>query len=136
MAIIDTIKSVFTPHTIPQGLHAVENFNVKRFMGAWYEVARINYKHEKNVNNTTANYSLNSDHSIKVINQGFNYKTDTHKKTEGKALFVREKNLGMLKVSFGLFYSGYNIIAIYDAYTPCPGMGQQPRQPVVTVPPA
>lgn len=118
MSIIDTVTSILSKQTIPDGVKAIENFNAKKYLGTWYEVARIDFKYEKNLNNTTATYSLNKDDSIKVINRGYNYKTNTYKKSEGKAVFVKEKNVGMLKVSFfGPFYAGYNILAIDDAYT-------------------
>lgn len=118
MSIISTLTSLFKKQTIPDGVKAVENFNVKKYLGTWYEVARIDFKYEKNLNNTTATYSLNKDGSIKVVNRGYNYKTNTYKKSEGKALFVKEQKTGMLKVSFfGPFYDGYNVLAIDDAYT-------------------
>lgn len=118
MSIISTLTSLFKKQSIPDGVKAVENFNVKKYLGTWYEVARIDFKYEKNLNNTTATYSLNKDGSIKVVNRGYNYKTNTYKKSEGKAVFVKEQNTGMLKVSFfGPFYDGYNVLAIDDAYT-------------------
>lgn len=94
MSIIDTVTAIFTKQTIPDGVKAVENFNAKKYLGTWYEVARIDFKYEKNLNNTTATYSLNKDGSIKVINRGYNYKTNTYKKSEGKAVFVKEKKRG------------------------------------------
>lgn len=118
MSVISTVVSLFTGKTIPKGVKAIEHFDAKKYLGTWYEIARIDFKYEKNLNNTTATYSFNKDGSIKVINRGYNYKTNTYKKSEGKALFVKDKNQGMLKVSFfGPFYAGYNVMAVDDAYS-------------------
>ncbi|HET7818376.1 MAG TPA: lipocalin family protein [Bacteroidia bacterium] len=103
--------------TIPDGAIAVKPFDKKRYLGKWYEIARMDFKYEKDLNNTTATYSLNENGTIKVDNQGYNTKTGEWKQAIGKAKFVGEENTAMLKVSFfGPFYSGYNVIAIDDEY--------------------
>jgi apolipoprotein D and lipocalin family protein len=103
--------------TIPKGVTAVKSFEKEKYLGKWYEIARMDFKFERNLNNTTANYSVNSNGSIKVENRGYNYKTMEWKQAVGKAKFVGEQNVGMLKVSFfGPFYSGYNVIAIDNDY--------------------
>ncbi|MEC4116298.1 lipocalin family protein [Myroides phaeus] len=95
----------------------IENFEVKRYLGNWYEIARFDFKFEKDLNNTTANYSLNEDGTIRVVNKGYNPFTEEWKVAEGKAKFVGEENIGQLKVSFfGPFYSGYNILALDENY--------------------
>ncbi len=69
------------------------------------------------MNNTTANYSLNADGSVKVLNKGFNYVKKEWTEREGKAKFRGAKDVGALKVSFfGPFYSGYNVIALDKDY--------------------
>jgi len=96
---------------------AVDNFNKEKYLGKWYEIARIDYSFEKNLNNVTAVYSLNNDGSIKVVNPGYNFKKDKEQKSVGKAKFVGADNVGKLKVSFfGPFYAGYNVIAIDNDY--------------------
>ena len=86
-------------------------------MGKWYEIARLDFKFEKDLSNTTANYSVNDDRSIKVDNQGYNTVTNEWKQAIGKAKFVSEETTAMLKVSFfGPFYSGYNVIALDADY--------------------
>ena len=72
---------------------------------------------ERNLNNTTAQYSLKPDGSIKVVNRGYNTKTGEWEQAEAKAKFVGDQDIAMLKVSFfGPFYSGYNVIAIDPEY--------------------
>ncbi len=103
--------------TIPQGAKAVQLFDKEKYLGKWYEIARMDFYFERNLNNTTANYSLNVDGSIKVDNRGFNYKSKQWKQAIGKARFVDDQHIGMLKVSFfGSFYSGYNVIALDKDY--------------------
>src|SRR5438046_321664 len=92
--------------TIPTGAVATKPFDVNRYLGNWYEIARIDFRFEKNLNNTTANYSLNPDGTIRVVNRGFNYKTGKWKEAAGKAKFVSDTNEAKLKVSFfGPFYA-------------------------------
>jgi len=103
--------------TIPKGVKAVQPFYKEKYLGKWYEIARLDFKYEKDLSNVTATYSLNKDGSIRVENEGFNYKKNKWQKVVGKAKFVGDENIGMLKVSFfGPFYSGYNVIAIDDEY--------------------
>lgn len=103
--------------TIPKGATAVKPFDKEKYLGKWYEIARLDFRFEKGLNNTTAEYSLNDDGTIKVDNKGYDYKKDKWKQSVGKAKFVKDENIAMLKVSFfGPFYGGYNVIAIDDDY--------------------
>lgn len=103
--------------TIPKGATAVKPFDKDKYLGKWYEIARLDFKFEKNLNNTTAEYSIRKDGKIKVDNNGYNVKTKKWKQAIGKAKFVDDENVAKLKVSFfGPFYSGYNVVAIDDEY--------------------
>lgn len=103
--------------TIPSGVVAVAPFEVKKFAGKWYEIARLDYRFERNLDNVTAEYSLNKDGSLKVVNTGYNYVKGKQEKAVGKALFVQSPETAMLKVSFaGPIYSGYNVIALDKNY--------------------
>jgi apolipoprotein D and lipocalin family protein len=103
--------------TIPQNATAVTSFDKAKYLGKWYEIARLDFKFERNLDNTTAEYSLNENGTIKVNNQGFNTVTGEWKQAIGKAKFVGDENVAMLKVSFfGPFYGGYNVIAIDENY--------------------
>lgn len=102
---------------IPEGAVAVTPFDKAKYLGKWYEIARLDFKFERDLNNTTANYSVNEDGTIKVVNRGFNYKTNEWKEAKGKAKFRETDNVAKLKVSFfGPFYSGYNVIALDEGY--------------------
>jgi len=103
--------------TIPEGAIPVKPFDVNRYLGKWYEIARMDYQFERNLNNTMAEYSMNEDGSIKVVNSGFNYKKKEYEEATGRAVFAGEPDEAMLKVSFfGPFYSGYNVVAIDPEY--------------------
>lgn len=98
---------------IPEGVVAVKGFAVQRYLGTWYEIARLDHSFEKGLVNVTANYSLNSNGSLRVVNRGFDPKLNQWKQVEGRAYFVAGSDLGRLKVSFfGPFYGGYNIFEI------------------------
>ena len=103
--------------TIPEGIKAVQPFDKNKYLGKWYEIARLDFKFERNLNNTTAEYSINNDGTIKVFNRGYNTKTNKWETATGKAKFVKDEQVAMLKVSFfGPFYSGYNVIALDKEY--------------------
>ena len=103
--------------TIPKNVVAVKPFHVEKYLGKWYEIARLDFRFERGLNKTEANYSLNKDGTIKVVNRGFDYAKDLWKQSTGKAKFVSSADEAKLKVSFfGPFYSGYNVIAIDPDY--------------------
>lgn len=109
--------SLWSCKTIPDKVSAVRPFDKSRYLGTWYEIARFDFKFEKDLNNTTANYSINSDGSLRVVNRGFNTVSHEWKEAIGRAKFVDQDSIAMLKVSFfGPFYAGYNVIAIDSAY--------------------
>ena len=103
--------------TIPVGATAVTPFDKEKYLGKWYEIARMDFRFERNLNSTTADYSINSDGTIKVDNRGFNYKTKKWVEAIGRAKFVGNSDVAMLKVSFFRpFYAGYNVIALDREY--------------------
>jgi apolipoprotein D and lipocalin family protein len=111
------ILSLFSCSTIPKGVTAIKSFEKEKYLGKWFEIARMDFRFERNLNNTTAEYSVNTNGSIKVDNRGYNYKTKKFKQAIGKAKFVDDPHVAMLKVSFfGPFYAGYNVIALDNDY--------------------
>ncbi len=102
---------------VPEGVKPVENFDVGSYTGQWYEIARLENSFEKGLDHVTANYSLNDDNSVKVLNSGYNKKTGETSKIEGIAKFVKSPDIGYLKVSFfGPFYSSYVVFYIDPNY--------------------
>ncbi len=103
--------------TIPEGAKAVKPFEVNKYLGTWCEIARMDFKFERDLKNVTATYSLNDNGTIKVLNQGFNINTNERKQAIGKAKFVDLTDEAKLKVSFfGPFYAGYNVVALDAEY--------------------
>lgn len=107
---------------VPDNVKTIESFDANQYLGTWYEIARLDHSFERNLDKVTATYSLRDDGGIKVINRGFNAKTNQWKEAEGKAYFVEPANAdgshtGKLKVSFfGPFYGAYNIITLDKPY--------------------
>jgi len=102
---------------IPKGAAAVKNFDARKYLGRWYEIARFDYRFEKNMDNVTAEYSENSDGSIRVNNKGYNYLKKEWKESIGEARFVKDKAEARLKVSFFKpIWAGYNVIDIDEDY--------------------
>lgn len=96
---------------MPDNIFPVTGFDVSRYMGKWYEIARLDHSFERGLEKVTAHYSLRNDGGIKVVNRGFDPKKNKWKEVVGKAYFVDESDIGRLKVSFfGPFYGSYNII--------------------------
>ena len=103
--------------TIPDNAKAVKPFDVKQYSGKWYEIARFDYRFEKDLENVTAEYGIRPDGSVSVLNRGYDVKKGKWQKAEGNAKFVGDEDEGRLKVSFfGPFYSGYNVIALDPDY--------------------
>lgn len=103
--------------TIPKGAKAVKPFKKEKYLGKWFEIARMDFKFERNLSQVTATYSLRNDGTIKVANRGFNAIKNEWKESVGKAKFIGRETEARLKVSFfGPFYAGYNVIAIDPEY--------------------
>lgn len=102
---------------IPKGIEPVTDFQADKYLGKWYEIARIDNRFEKNMINVTADYSLRDDGGIKVVNRGFDTSSQKWAESVGKAFFVKSPDIGALKVSFfGPFYGGYNIVKLDKDY--------------------
>jgi apolipoprotein D and lipocalin family protein len=96
---------------IPENVSPVTGFNIDQYLGTWYEIARLDHSFERGLERVTAKYSLRDDGGITVVNRGFDPQKKRWKETVGKAYFVGNSDIGMLKVSFwGPFYASYNII--------------------------
>jgi apolipoprotein D and lipocalin family protein len=98
---------------IPEQVTPVEGFEVQRYLGRWYEIARLDHSFERGLTQVTADYSSREDGGIRVVNRGYDPDSGSWREVEGKAYFVSRPDLGRLKVSFfGPFYGGYNIFEL------------------------
>lgn len=101
----------------PQGITPVSSFDLTRYLGTWYEIYRLDHSYERGMQGVTANYSLNSDGSMKVLNGGIDAGETQPRFSEGKALFVDEPTTGHLKVSFFPFvYGSYVVFELGENY--------------------
>jgi apolipoprotein D and lipocalin family protein len=93
---------------MPEGVQPVENFEAQRYLGRWYEIARLDHSFERDLVNVTAEYSRREDGAVGVRNRGFDSEDGEWDDIEGVARFVEGENLAYLKVSFfGPFYGSY-----------------------------
>jgi apolipoprotein D and lipocalin family protein len=98
---------------IPDHVTPVKGFDVQRYLGLWYEIARLDHSFERGLEKITAHYSLAADGSLRVINRGFNPTSSQWKEAVGKGSFIADADTGRLQVSFFWpFYGSYNIIAL------------------------
>lgn len=103
---------------MPEGTRVVDGFEAERYLGKWYEIARLDHRFERNLDCVTAEYSWREDGGIRVLNSGINLTDQASKAAEGRAYLATEDTTeGRLKVSFfGPFFGGYNILALDDDY--------------------
>ena len=102
---------------VPDGIEPVDNFELNRYLGDWYEIARLDHSFERGLEAVKAEYSLRDDGGIRVINSGRDSKSQVAQQAEGRAYFVEEPNLGYLKVSFfGPFFGSYVIFELDENY--------------------
>ncbi|MGB1289790.1 MAG: lipocalin family protein [Porticoccaceae bacterium] len=102
---------------VPDGIEPVDNFELNRYLGDWYEIARLDHSFECGLEAVKAEYSLRDDGGIRVINSGRDSKSQVAQQAEGRAYFVEEPNLGHLKVSFfGPFFGSYVIFELDENY--------------------
>ena len=98
---------------IAENISPVENFELDRYLGKWYEIARLDHSFERGLEKIAAEYSLRDDGGVRVLNRGFSTTKNAWEEAEGKAYFVGSADTGHLKVSFfGPFYGSYVIFEL------------------------
>lgn len=98
---------------MPEKVTPVKEFELEKYLGKWYEIARLDHSFERGMDQVTAEYTLRDDGGVRVKNRGFLVKKDRWKESEGKAFFVNDTDEGYLKVSFfGPFYGSYIIFEL------------------------
>ena len=99
--------------------NTITSFDLDRYLGKWYEIARYDHSFERDLVGTTAEYSLRDDGKIKVLNSGYlNTLDGPYKQSVGKAKPNKNGKPGQLRVSFfGPFYGDYNILELAPDYS-------------------
>jgi len=97
----------------PDSVKPVNEFELERYLGKWYEIARFDHSFERGLESVTAEYSLRDDGGVIVKNRGYSIEKKEWSESVGKAYFVKETSTGYLKVSFfGPFYGSYVIFEL------------------------
>ena len=103
--------------SIPNGISPVGNFELDKYLGKWYEIARLDHKFERDLMSVTAEYSLLENGTVEVLNSGYSITKQKNVTAEGKARFVGDQSTGHLKVSFfGPFYGSYVVFELGNEY--------------------
>lgn len=98
---------------LPRGVEPVGNFELERYLGQWYEIARLDHSFERGLDKVSASYARRREGGVEVVNRGYDLRNQRWKEARGKAYFIGDETIGRLKVSFfGPFYGSYNIIAL------------------------
>jgi len=109
------------PDAVPGGLHwhtqrrtsLCPASRAERYLGRWYEIARLDHSFERGMSRVTAEYRKRDDGGIEVINRGYLADSKAWKEARGKAYFVDGSDKGYLKVSFfGPFYGSYVVFEL------------------------
>ena len=98
---------------MPESVMPVKEFELDKYLGKWYEIARLDHSFERGLEQVTAEYSLREGGGVRVKNRGFSKKKNKWSEAEGKAFFVGKSSEGYLKVSFfGPFYGSYVVFEL------------------------
>ncbi len=106
--------------TYTESTKPVANLDLTRYMGSWYEIARLPHSFQKDMNYVKATYTLQDNGRVHVLNEG--KKSDgEHKSATARAYRPDGERGGHLRVSFVppycWFYGSYNVIDINEEYT-------------------
>ena len=98
---------------VPSGLQPVTRLDAERYLGRWYEIARLDHSFERGLSDVTAEYSARPDGGITVVNRGYDAEAGKWRETRGVARFRGDRTVGSLRVCFFWpFWGGYHIIAL------------------------
>lgn len=97
---------------IEQKIPVVSQFQANAYLGTWYEIARLDHSFERDLTHVQASYRQDGE-AIRVLNQGYNPKTQQWQSANGIAYFMGGRDQGRLRVSFFRpFYGAYQIHAL------------------------
>ncbi len=113
LGIATLLTMLFGCTGMPENVEPIDDFELNRYLGKWYEIARFDHSFEDGLDNVTATYTKRDDGGISVVNKGFSKEKNEWDEADGKAYFVVSPSIGHLKVSFfGPFYASYVIMLL------------------------
>lgn len=102
---------------LPKGIEPVTNFEAERYLGTWFEIARLDHRFERGLEEVSATYSKDEDGTLRVVNRGWNVADAQWQIADGRAKFAKGSDVGWLEVSFfGPFYGTYAVFELGDGY--------------------
>lgn len=97
----------------PAGVVVVAPFDIARYEGRWYEIARLDHSFERGLTDVSATYRRQADGSVEVVNRGYDGERNAWRRAVGRAVFNGDPSVASLRVSFfGPFYGGYHVVAL------------------------
>lgn len=97
----------------PDGIAPVTGFDLSRYLGTWYEIARLDHHFERGLSNVSAVYTLREDQGIDVHNRGYDDARGEWREARGRAYVMGDPAVASLSVTFFWpFYGGYHVIAL------------------------
>ncbi|MFH0733350.1 MAG: lipocalin family protein [bacterium] len=119
LVVVLTVLNIKAQDNLPQ---TVKSVDLKKYVGLWYEVAKIPNRFQKQcVKGTTAQYNINDDGEIDVINSCIT-EEGTRDIANGLARIVDKKTNAKLEVSFvslfgwHLFWGDYWVLGLGENY--------------------
>lgn len=98
---------------VPDGIEPVRGFDAARYLGTWYEIARLDHRFERGLDDVSATYAPNPDGSIAVVNRGLERGQCRWKEARGRAVFLGARDRASLAVTFFWpFAGGYHVFAL------------------------
>ena len=102
---------------VPRGLAPVEDFELDRYLGTWYEIARLDHRFERGLEDISATYTLREDGGVRVRNRGYDVEAGEWREAIGRAYPIGDPSVASLRVSFfGPFYAGYHVFELDPDY--------------------
>ncbi|WP_299360582.1 lipocalin family protein [uncultured Paracoccus sp.] len=99
----------------PAGISPVTGFDITRYLGRWYEIARLDHRFERDMTHVTARYDLNPDGSVQVVNRG--RRNGRWKEARATARSLGDPATASLAVSFFPgFPGGYHVFELDADY--------------------
>lgn len=99
LLILAYFKTSLAASSFPD-LQTVENVDLSRYVGQWFEIARYPNSFQKNCLASSAQYTLNEDGEIEVLNKCIDANSGKPRQAKGIAWIIDHKSNAKLKVSF------------------------------------
>ena len=105
---------------VPDGVVPVQPFQLSRYLGRWYEIARIDHVYERGLTDTSADYRLLPGGQVQVTNRGYHPGARRWREVRARAQPVP----GVGELLIGVTASGVNrpdVLQRKGYYAPPPG---------------